>query len=252
MTIDPTIQESSYPMNDLRSALRQLLKNRSFTVHAPQCYGGRAAAALTLESGGRTPDDHRSTPKASRLPAAVPPRDSSVSHARTMLGGRSAGAPGADSGARVLLGTGGRPSGRPVECAAAVPGRVAKNSVCRAKSRMAVKLGLRCLRACRLTLPIFGLSLIQQRAQSGTWARIAEDALPRCITIQLRQQSRQTRYEFLAFLSGEALDSRLDFLHRAHGSKDTAPTGPRQVPHRAIPQTSLIANYWPLPAIANH
>jgi hypothetical protein len=39
-------------MNDLRLAIRQLLKNPGFTVHPPQrCYGGRAVAVLTLALG---------------------------------------------------------------------------------------------------------------------------------------------------------------------------------------------------------
>ena len=39
-------------MNDLKFAVRQLLKNPGFTVHLPQCcYGGRAVAVLTLALG---------------------------------------------------------------------------------------------------------------------------------------------------------------------------------------------------------
>ena len=220
---------SPYFMTDLKFAFRQLLKNPGFT----------AVAVLTLGSGGRTLDGCRSTPIASRLPAAVPPRDSSVSHARTMLGGRSADVPDADLGVPVILETCGRSSGRPVECQAAVPGGAAKKSVCRVKSRMAVKLGLRCPRAgCRI-LPKFRLSLIQQRAQSRTWARVADDPFPRRITIQLRQQSWQTRYEFLAFLRGEGLDSFLDFLHRAHASKLPRRKGPGKPRMAAIHRTRL-------------
>ncbi len=40
-------------MNDLESAFRRLFKNPGFTAHPPQghCYGGRAAAVLTLGFG---------------------------------------------------------------------------------------------------------------------------------------------------------------------------------------------------------
>ena len=39
-------------MNDLKFALRQLLKNPGFTVHPPQCCcGRRAVAVLTLPFG---------------------------------------------------------------------------------------------------------------------------------------------------------------------------------------------------------
>ncbi len=196
-------------MNDLKFAFRQLLKNPGFT----------AVAVVTPGSGGRTLGGRQSTPKASRLPAAVLRRDSFASHARTKLAGRCASVPDADSGVPVLLETCGKSSGRPVECQAAVAGRVAKRSVCRAKSRMAVKLGVRRLRAVRRILPIFRFGLIQQRAQSRTWAWVADDAFPRSIAIQLRQQGRQTPQQFLAFLRRESLDRFLDLLHRAHASK---------------------------------
>lgn len=116
-------------MNDLKFAYRQVLKTPGFT----------AVAVLTLGSGDRTLGGRQSTPKASRLPAAVLRRDSFV-------------------------------------------------------SRMALKLSVRRLGATRRILPVFRFRLIQQRAQSRTWARIADDAFPRRVAIQLWQQGRQTRH----------------------------------------------------------
>ena len=181
--------------------------------------GFTAVAALTPGSGGRTLGGCRSTPKASRFPADMPRRDSSASHARTKLVGRRACAPDADSGARVLPETCGKSDGRPLECRAAVTGRVAKKSVCRAKSRMTIKLGVRRLRAARRILLVYRFSLIQQSAQSRTWARVAEDAFPGSVAIQLRQQGRQARHQFLAFLRRKSLDGFFDFFYRAHASK---------------------------------
>ncbi len=226
-------------MNDLRFAFRQLLKNPGFT----------AVAVLIPESGGRTPGDRQSTPKANRLPAAVPRRDTSESHARTKLSDRFADVPDANSGGLVLRKTCGKSDARPVESRAAVARKIARRPVCREKSHVPFELRIRRLRASGRIPLILRLSLIQQRAQSRTWTRITNQTLPGRIPIQFRKQRGQLGHEGFTFGRRQFSDGSGDLLHCAHGLETKRWTMGVQV---AIPRTRpLVKARWPMGEILN-
>jgi hypothetical protein len=196
-------------MNDLKFAFRQLLKNPGFT----------AVAIFTLESDGRIHDGFLSRTKSNHLPAATQRRGNSGLLALTKHVAHFGAAPDAGLDERDRLETSDRQHAPLFEHRSAVPGRASRNPVCRAKSRVAVKLRVRCLRESRLITPIFVLDLIEQCAQSRSRTRIPNDAFPCRVAIQLREQGRQTRREFFSFLGREILDRRFDFRHCAHGAK---------------------------------
>jgi hypothetical protein len=194
-------------MNDLAIAFRQLLKNPGFT----------AVAVLTLGSTDRTPGDRRSRPKSNRLLAAMPPRGNSTSLVRTRRAHHFAGAPDAGWDGQGSLETFGKRGARPPGCRAAVDYSIAKTSLCPARSRVAIELGVRSLREGRRIALKFRLRLVEERAQARARARVANNPLPRRVPVQFRQQRRQIRDQFLAICGRQTSDGGLDFLHRVHG-----------------------------------
>ena len=205
-------------MNDLKFALRQLLKNPGFT----------AVAVLTLGTGGQTPDGYRSKPKSSPRPGAARRRDSSRSRGPTTRAGHFEAFPSAGWDGLGSVETCGRRAGPPVEYRKATPGRAARNLLCLARSRLAIKLGIHRFRVGRRVALMSGLGVIEQRAQGRARARVTDNPFPGCVAIHFWQEPRQIRDEFLAIRRRQVADGCFDFLQRAHGGRLRGPESPRK------------------------
>ena len=195
-------------MNDLKFSFRQRSNNPGFT----------ALAELTLESSDRSRDGSLSRSKSNHVPAVMRQRGNSDLHALTRHVCHFGVAPDGGLDERDRLETSDKRRGRLFECQPAVRGRAARNARCHAKSRVAIKFRVRHFRPSRRIPAAFFLGLIEQCAQSRSWTRIADHALPRGITVQLREQDRQRRGEFVPFLKRELLNCRLYFLNGAHNT----------------------------------
>jgi len=84
---------------------------------------------------------------------------------------------------------------------------------------MALKLRLRSLREGRRIPPGLGFRIVEQGAQRGPRTRVANDAVPRGIAVQLGQKRGQIRDEFFALRRKQGLNGGFDFLRCAHGGK---------------------------------
>ena len=205
-------------MNDLKFAFRQLLKNPRFT----------AVAVLTLGTGGQTPDGYRSKPKSSPRPGAARRRDSLRSRGPTKRAGHFEAFPGAGRDGPDSVEICGRRAGPPVEHRRATPGRAARNLRCRARSRLAIELGIHGFRSGRRIALISGLGLIEQRAQGWARARVSDDPFPGRVAIHFRQEPGQIRDELLAISRRQVADGCFDFLQRAHVGRLRRPESPRK------------------------
>ena len=178
-----------------------------------------ATCVFTQGSGGQIPDGHQSRPKSNRHPAAMPPRDSSELRARTKHADRFAAVPDAGLDGQDPPETCDKPRAWPPEYHAEVRGRAARNAVCHAISRLAVKLFVRCLTEALRIPPQLRFHVIEKRAQGGARARVTDNRLPRRVSIQLGQQIRQAGHELLPLCPRQIPDSRFDFLDGAHVAK---------------------------------
>jgi hypothetical protein len=211
-------------MNELHFAFRPLLKNSGFI----------AVAVLTLEIGDRTHGDRQSRSKSNRLLAAMPPRGNSTSLGRTRRAHHFAGAPDAGWDGPGSLETSGKQGARPPGCRAAVDDSIAKTSLCPARSRVAIELGVRSLRKGRRIALKFRLRLVEERAQGRARARVADYPLPRRVAVQFRQERGQIRDQFLTICRSQISDGGLDFLHRVHGCTVLRLHGPGKFVSRRV------------------
>jgi hypothetical protein len=202
-------------MNDLKFVIREL----------PTSPGFVALEILTLESADQTSDDRQSISKSNCRLGATRRRDSSTLPLPTRREGHFVIFPNAGWDGLGFLGTYGKPCARLAEFRAAIHGRVAKNRLCPARSRMAIELRLRSVRECRRVSLVFCFGLVEKRTQCGSGSRIADNSLPGSITVQLRNKRSQFASQFLTLGRREFLNRGLDLWHSAHSIKLTCRPG---------------------------
>jgi hypothetical protein len=118
--------------------------------------------ALKWESGGQTPREYQSKPKASRLRPVSLQRDKPALSELTMRGDHSANAPGEGQGETDSPETSCMPGGRQLGWQEEAFGTAARTLLSHERSRLALEFLVGCLRARGWTKVILGFCSIQQ------------------------------------------------------------------------------------------
>jgi hypothetical protein len=173
-------------------------------------------AGVSRENPDRMSDDRQSKPRSNPPLVEGPRHGNSAISAPTRHADHFEAVPNADSGVQDSAGICDRLNVPHPEYREAVCDRVARTSVCRAKSRVAIKLGVRSLTKNSWRLPGLRFSLIQQPAQRRTWTRIPNDFFPCRIAIQFGEERWKVGDQPGTFIGRQLLNSCFDFGQGAH------------------------------------
>ncbi len=182
-----------------------------------------AGQALKRETGGQNPCGFQSKPKSKcRFSLFGQQRGNPASRGPTRSAGPNAAVPVAAKDELGFPETSCKRHARRPGCGREVFDNSARRQGCRATSRPWIEIPvLNFRKGAWIRLELRG-DFIPQGGERGTRARVGQNAFPRPVAVQLRQDFRQIRHQLFPFRSRQRLNGRLDFLNRAHATASIA------------------------------
>jgi hypothetical protein len=194
------------PMSELESVFYRVLGGP----------GRPAANILKRRNVDRSPGGFQSMSTPNRPCCEEQRRGSRGLYEQTRSVGHCGGVRGGGLGGQDSPENAGRLGGQRAECPQAGRDRAARIGLCLATSRVSLEVRIRDFREGVGVFPQLGFDFVTQCRQSRSRTRVADNALPGRIPVQLRQQCWQGRRQFPPFLRRERLDGLANLLYRAH------------------------------------